>query len=1021
MIFSGSSKYMLKYQKAKAKLVEFDVDREDYPKFNRDSNTLVYSTIYILSRYAEGVLAEDETVKSEFAPLLLSAAQYFDAAENSKDRTIYSTDFLLSGASAYFFVSDFGSAKVLNSKIGIRETPVGSAEYLLKIVFDYIFEHKKLFVSDQGLWGQVYQSFTSCFSDAPNEDSMMRVLVAFRNKVYAENDPYEIYCTDLLFAVVKIALVNSSWSLLPYYSDNSLADWASYLKSKKAISILWPSQQLICRAGVLKGESAVVQLPTGVGKTKSIELIIRAAFLANRANSAIIVAPLRALCNEITIDMLRAFDSNVRINQFSDVLQSDFNVDFSDKSGNSIYICTPEKLSFIIHHQADVLKEIELFIIDEGHMFDDGMRGARYEFLVSELRAARSPEQQIVLLSAVLSNADQVREWMFYGNGSLATDPSIHSTSKSIGFTSLPNDIHYFSNDFSEEDYYIPKSIHTIQLKKLKSERTPRWFPKQDDAKDIALYYAIRLCHNGGAAIYVDRVISVSSLIRRVCDLYKREFDFSSIKSLSDQPELQKLRNLFELYYGDNTEYSVSCMCGILPHYANLPNGIKLAIEDAFRHQRVRIVVCTSTLAQGVNIPIRYLFITEYLDRYGTKKIRNFQNLIGRTARSGMYTEGSIIITSPKLYDERLTYAGGGKYRWAEFVEKLDSNSAEPCSSSILDLIKDFQINYQKKCSQVFEILLNSIETSDFSFEEELQKQVLSTYPSINEAQRQEAFYYIHREGLLRKSIIDAIENHICFICAETQNYDISQVADNLCENSLAYCIANELEKSQLKKLFSSIATKLSKVDSKSIVRWAKCALGAEKAKIIESWLLNANLSDAFLTQDELLDRIIPLFYETNSFEQLPSSFAEVCHAWINGSNYEDALRIIGEDKMQKAEALCGNIISFELNFLIGNICDLFEKPDDAFFDPIPSLQLLQRRIKYGVPTKTAASICEKVFNDQQLSIGISKIIGNDDIDSDEVIGAVLNKEKEVLEFLAPYPSFFIDRIHFLSENTHPA
>ena len=1019
MIFSGSSEYMLKYQKAKAKLVEFDVDRESYPKFNRDSNTLVYSTIYILSKYAEGVLADDESIKAEFAPLLLSAAQYFDAADSSKDRPIHSSDFLLSGASAYFFLSDFGSSKVLNSKVGIRETTVGSAEYLLKIVFDYLFEQKKIFVSDKELWGKVYQSFTTCFSDAPNEEAMMRVLIVYRNSVYLDDDPYEIYCADLLCAVVKIAIKNSAWTFLPNYTDNSLADWAPYLKSNNAISILWPSQQLICKAGILKGESAVVQLPTGVGKTKSIELIIRAAFLAHRASAAIIVAPLRALCNEITVDILRAFNSSVRINQFSDVLQSDFDIDFSDKSGNSIFICTPEKLSFIIHHQPDILNEVELFILDEGHMFDDGTRGARYEFLVSELRAAVSSEQQIVLLSAVLSNADQVREWMFNGNGMLATDPSIKSTSKSIGFASASKDIHYYSDDFSEEDYYVPKSIYTTQLKKLKRESKIRFFPEQNNAKDIALYYAIRLCHNGGVAIYVDRVTSVCTLIHRVCDLYKREYDFSPTQKQSDQAELQKIRNLFELYYGENTDYSISCMCGILPHYANLPNGIKLAIEDAFRHQRVRIVVCTSTLAQGVNIPIRYLLITEYLDRYGTKKIRNFQNLIGRTARAGMYTEGSIIITSSKLFDERLTYNTGGKYRWDEFVQKLNPNSAEPCSSSILDLIKDFQIDYQIKCNQVFEIVLNNIESSDFisSFENELQKHVLSTYPSINETQRKEAFSVIHREAFLRKSIIDAIENHICFICAETQNYDIPQIAGDLCENSLAYYLASETEKSQLKDLFLSIATKLSKIECSSIARWSKCAVGAEKAAKIESWLLNAKLSDAVFTEDELLDMIVPLFFETNSFEKLPPAFADACHAWINGGNYEDILRIIEEDRLQKAEMLCGNIISFELNFLIGNICDLFEKPDDALFDPIPSLQLLQRRIKYGVPTKTAAAICEKVFNDRQLSIGISKIIGSDDMDSDEIIGAVINKENEVLDYLAPYPSFFAERIHFLSEN----
>ena len=413
MIFSSLSRYMLKYQKAKAKLVEYDVAHEDYPKFNRDSNTLVYSTIYILSRYAEGVLTNDESIKTEFAPLLISAAQYFDAAESSKDRSAHSADFLLSGASAYFFISDFGSAKVQNSKLGIRDTTVGSAEYLLKLVYDYLFEHKKIFTSDKSLWGKVYRNFIDCFSDSPREESMMQLLAEYQKEVYFNDDPYEIYCVDLLCAVIKIAFNNSSWVFLPEYSDVTLSDWLPYLKSKNAISILWPSQQLICRAGILKGQSAIVQLPTGVGKTKSIELILRAAFLSNRANIAIIVAPLRALCNEITVDMLKAFNTSIRINQFSDVLQNDYELDITDSTEQSIFICTPEKLSFIIHHQPEVIKSIDLFILDEGHMFDDGIRGARYEFLVSELKAARSNDQQIVLLSAVLSNAEEIREWMF--------------------------------------------------------------------------------------------------------------------------------------------------------------------------------------------------------------------------------------------------------------------------------------------------------------------------------------------------------------------------------------------------------------------------------------------------------------------------------------------------------------------------------------------------------------------------------------------------------------------------------
>ena len=88
--------------------------------------------------------------------------------------------------------------------------------------------------------------------------------------------------------------------------------------------MLWPAQQLIGEKNVLNGENAIVQLPTGVGKTKSIELIIRSSFTSGRTATAIIVAPLRALCNEIASDMTSVFGESALINQFSDILENDF-------------------------------------------------------------------------------------------------------------------------------------------------------------------------------------------------------------------------------------------------------------------------------------------------------------------------------------------------------------------------------------------------------------------------------------------------------------------------------------------------------------------------------------------------------------------------------------------------------------------------------------------------------------------------------------------------------------------------
>lgn len=72
--------------------------------------------------------------------------------------------------------------------------------------------------------------------------------------------------------------------------------------------------------------------------------------------------------------MYKAFRKDVIINQFSDVLQNDFLNIFEEANKKQILICTPEKLSYVLHHDPFFLNVIDLFVFDEGHMFDDGGR-----------------------------------------------------------------------------------------------------------------------------------------------------------------------------------------------------------------------------------------------------------------------------------------------------------------------------------------------------------------------------------------------------------------------------------------------------------------------------------------------------------------------------------------------------------------------------------------------------------------------------------------------------------------------
>jgi len=103
---------------------------------------------------------------------------------------------------------------------------------------------------------------------------------------------------------------------------------------------------------------------------------------------------------------------------------------------------------------------------------------------------------------------------------------------------------------------------------------------------------------------------------------------------------------------------------------------------------------CTSTLAQGVNLPIRYLIVTSVYQGMERIKVRDFHNLIGRAGRAGMHTEGSILFADPVIYDKRK--ARNDKWRWDQVKELLEPRNSEPCISNLLSIFDPVKSDDEK-------------------------------------------------------------------------------------------------------------------------------------------------------------------------------------------------------------------------------------------------------------------------------------------------------------------------------------
>lgn len=1012
MIFGTRSNYMLKFQKAKAKLVEYDTPTEEYPNFTLNSNELSLPATYVISKYAEAIIENNEADISEFEPFLSHSAQYYDAAFNSKDRQEYDQDFLLSGASAYFLSNNFGSSKVLTQRLSSSfEDTSKTPQRLLLNIFAYLLLQKKLlYIKVNDTYSKINNAFLDCFEKGADDTEVKAHLAKYRQEIYNNDNPDEVFFVDILVASIYKAIENSSWLLLPKYSDIPLESWEQYLKTKMSIKMLWPAQRLVAEKGILRGNNAIVQLPTGVGKTKSIELIIRAAFLSGRANTAMVVAPLRALCNEITTDMHKSFRDVASVNQFSDVLQNDFLELFGADTEKQILVCTPEKLSYIMHHQPEILDAIDLFLFDEGHMFDDGGRGVTYELLVTHIRNELSDDQQVVLLSAVLPNSHEIKEWLFQENGVLASDPNILSTPKSVGFVSEHSDIHFYTDDPHNEDYFVPRVLQVCELGKLPRERAVRYFPNLSSSVDIAIYNAVKLCHNGGVAIYLGQQRSMKTVFNRLIELNKRGLDLSAFRSVANEEELNKLKNHLEEYYGPDHYYTKACSLGILPHSSNIPNGIKLAVENAVKNGHVSCVVCTSTLAQGVNIPIKYLLVTSVRIGQEIIKTRNFQNLIGRTARSGIYTEGSIIITDPKIYDQKST--ARGRYVWRECISLFDSNSSEKCSSSILSLVKDLEVDYETAYSgeRIAKYILKNYDAPKcFS---DLAGKIYAAYTKIKPDRTQNNIF---SEILFKQEVLSQIENYLClaFACNSTEQTN-SEIAMMICQNTLAYALASDEEKALIEQFFLKIEEKLQNYTPEQLRSYSYGMLGVDKSVRIEAWIVEKELTEKVITEEDLLSLIVEFFLQHDDCK-LKDKLYEICCLWINGKTPIEISTETGCD-ISDIDDVCNKVISYRLNILIGNICDLINVPedDDTKVNPYMTLNTLQNKIKYGVSSQTAISVCEKVFNDRVLASKISEILMFETIDTESIIRILEWFKDDVFALIDDYPGYFLERLNYL-------
>ena len=234
--------------------------------------------------------------------------------------------------------------------------------------------------------------------------------------------------------------------------------------------------------------------------------------------------------------------------------------------------------------------------------------------------------------------------------------------------------------------------------------------------------------------------------------------------------------------------------------------------------------------------------------------------------------------------------------------------------------------------------------------------------------------------------------------------------------DTLAYALASEKEKELLKKIFLAIEENIKKYSLEKLYKYSQTMSSIELSAKIENWIIENDIVEKNYSEEELLEKIIAFYFTTNNrIEKYKNNFYYICQLWVNGNIPFEISKKTGMD-ISEVDSCCSKKISYELSLFIGNICDLIfiDKDDKVQLEKAKKIMLLQKKIKYGVPTVTSISICEKIFNDRLLAIKMSELLENKDIKADRIVSMIKYDKEKILKLLNYYPKYFEEKLKFI-------
>jgi len=452
--------------------------------------------------------------------------------------------------------------------------------------------------------------------------------------------------------------------------------------SKSIQELLYPQKYSIIKGEIFNPayRSIILSLPTSSGKTLIAEYKILQALNVFKQNGGWVayVVPTKSLINQIYARFKQDLTSiGIQVEKASGAVEIDgFEYGLIDNKGDNtnfdILVTTYEKLDLLIRQGLGTTdkRPLVLTIVDEAHNIGDKNRGLHLEMLLSTIKND-CQEVNFLLLTPDIPNANQIADWLGGERG--------YTVNLELDWWQ-PNErvIGALIVDGKRKDYSITlQTLNTVKGSYVISEKIPIINNITEHKKNFNSKIKIVQLTSQHVLNIENPIIILAAKVNETFQI--AEYLYNSLIDNVNDEDINLLQKFVKAELGKNFPLVQYLDKGIAIHSSAIPDDIRQLIELLMEKGKLKVLVATTTIAQGINFPVSAVIMGSYNYPFqGPMPSRDFWNIAGRVGRVGQHDMGWIGIASKNDKDLKDI---------SEYVKK----ASEDLLSQLTDLLQNVQ------------------------------------------------------------------------------------------------------------------------------------------------------------------------------------------------------------------------------------------------------------------------------------------------------------------------------------------